>query len=182
MEPAMFSMSTVPSGAAERCWSIVLWAAAGAARTARKSTTAGLMFVFLPRSSMLEGRREPHHATERVHLLAVGGHQHPGEVLVAGVAAEGRPHLVQGLVDHGQVHLDVREGLGRERLPAVLERGQELVGRALVLLLGGASSPGRTPASARMRRRRRSCSRQAAQEATCSSTSWNSPSDSEPSA
>src|SRR6266436_1394320 len=138
MEPAMFSMSTVPSGAAERCWSIVFWAAAGAARKARKSTAAGLMLVFLPRSSMLEARREPHHAAEGVHLLAVGRHQHPGQVLVARIAAQGRPYLVQGLVDHGQVPLHVREGLRRERLAAVLDRSQELAGRTLVLLLGGA--------------------------------------------
>src|SRR3989441_4565891 len=138
VEPAMFSMSTVPSGAAERCWSMVDWAAAGAARKARKSTAAGLMFVFLPRNSMLKARREPHHTAEGIHLLAVGRHQHPGQVLVARIAAQGRPHLGQGLVDHGQVPLDVREGLRRERLAAVLERGEELVGRALVLLLGGA--------------------------------------------
>src|SRR2546427_8334432 len=96
MVPAMFSMSTVPSGAAERCWSMVDWAAAGAARKARKSTAAGLMFVFLPRSSMLEARREPHHATEGVHLLAVGRHQHPGQVPGAPIAAPGRPHLGHG--------------------------------------------------------------------------------------
>src|SRR4029450_10842288 len=73
--PAMFSMLTVPSCAAGRFWSTVVWAEAqaGTASTVARTSAARLM-IFSPVPSS-KRRREADHATEHVDLPAMGGDQ-----------------------------------------------------------------------------------------------------------
>src|SRR5262249_21314078 len=108
-EPAMFSMLTVPSGGAGRFWSTVVCAEAhaGPASTAAKTSAARFMVFLL--LFLSKHRRQPDHAPQHVHLLAVRGDQHPVELRVGRVLHERLADLRERAVDHLQVALDTRQ-------------------------------------------------------------------------